>query len=156
MRSLVNRETRAQFTRYVIIGVVNTALDFGIYTLLTRTSEFWMNHYLWANALAFMLVVTWSFFWNKHWTFKNRESRHAQQYAKFVFATVTGIAIAEGVLYLGVAEFGLHDILSKVLAAPFVVVWNFLAYRLWAFRASRKIVPEAEIIQSEENETPRI
>ncbi len=150
----VSKETKDQFVRYVIIGVVNTALDFGLYAFLTRSFDFWMEHYLLANAVAFTIVVTWSFFWNKYWTFRNRDVRHAHQYAKFVFATLTGILIAESILYMGVAQFGFHDILSKVLAAPFVVVWNFLAYRLWAFRASRKMVPEVASNQIDEYETP--
>ena len=138
MIDLLQKEIRVQFRRYVTIGVINTGLDFAIYTLLTRTSTFWKEHYLFANALTFIIVVTWSFFWNKHWTFQNRERRHAEQYAKFLFSTLTGIAIAESILYLGVDAFGLHDILSKVIAAPFVVLWNFFAYRFWAFRVKKE------------------
>lgn len=126
----------AQFLRYATIGVVNTGLDFGMYIGLTRGFAFWREHYLLANALVFIVVVTWSFFWNKRWTFKNREQKHAAQYTKFVLATLGGITIAEGVLYVGVDWLGLHDIVSKVIAGPLVMVWNFLAYRFWAFRAS--------------------
>lgn len=125
----------AQFFRYATIGVVNTALDFGMYTGLTRGFDFWREHFLLANALVFIIVVTWSFFWNKRWAFKNREQKHATQYTKFVFATLGGIAIAEGGLFAGVDLFGIHDIVSKVIAAPLVVAWNFSAYRFWAFKA---------------------
>jgi|GEM_PF-1303470 len=136
---------KAQFKRYVAIGVVNTALDFGLYTYLTRTYEFWMDRYLLANAVVFLTIVTWSFFWNKYWTFKNNERTHLHQYSKFVFSTFVGITLAEGVLYLGVAHFELHDILAKVVAAPLVVVWNFLAYKLWAFRIKKCDKPHAEV-----------
>lgn len=122
-----------QFVRYCIIGVINTALDFGIYTGLTRGFAFWSEHYLVANVFSFTMVVTWSFFWNKYWTFKNRERQHASQYAKFVIATIIGVGISESILYVGVELFSLHDILSKVIAAPLVVAWNFSAYRTWTF-----------------------
>lgn len=122
-----------QFVRYCIIGVVNTALDFGIYTGLTRGFEFWKEHYLVTNAISFMIVVTWSFFWNKYWTFKNREHKYAAQYMKFVMATLIGISISESILYAGVEFFSLHDVLAKAIAAPLVVAWNFSAYRIWAF-----------------------
>lgn len=126
-----------QFFRYATIGVVNTILDFGTYTFLTRSFAFWKEHYLVTNALVFFAVVTWSFFWNKHWTFKNKEREHGTQYAKFVAATIVGVGIANGSLYIGVDFFGFHDILSKAIAAPLVVLWNFSAYRLWTFAVQR-------------------
>ena len=134
----------SQFIRYAVVGAVNTGLDFGMYTGLTRSFDFWRAHYLLANAIVFSIVVTWSFFWNKHWTFKNREQKHKTQYAKFVLATLGGIAIAEGVLFAGVGWFGIHDIVSKIIAAPLVVAWNFSAYRFWAFRA-RPVVNVSEV-----------
>lgn len=129
-----------QFIRYATVGTVNTALDFGIYSGLTRGFEFWREYYLLANGLTFIVVVTWSFFWNKYWTFKNRERQHAMQYLKFVIATFGGLGIAEGVLYVGVEVLSLHDILSKVIAAPLVVFWNFSAYRFWAFALPKKAI----------------
>lgn len=125
-----------QFIRYAIVGAVNTGLDFGMYIGLTRGFEFWKHHYLLANGLSFIIVVTWSFFWNKYWTFKNCEARHAIQYLKFVIITLVGVGIAENVLYIGVEFFSVHDLVSKIIAAPLVVVWNFSAYRFWAFRSS--------------------
>ncbi|OGL70597.1 hypothetical protein A3B32_01550 [Candidatus Uhrbacteria bacterium RIFCSPLOWO2_01_FULL_53_9] len=122
-----------QFMRYGAVGVVNTGLDFGIYSGLTRGFEWWGEHYLIANAVTFLLVVTWSFFWNKHWAFRNKEARHLGQYAKFVFATFGGIMLAEVILFSGVEWLNLNDLLSKVIAGPIVVLWNFSAYRWFAF-----------------------
>lgn len=124
-----------QFFRYVAIGVVNTGLDFGIYTALTRGFEFWREYYLLANAVAFLIVVTWSFFWNKYWTFSNREKKHPVQYLKFIATTIAGISIAEGILYIGVDLLSLYDLLAKMIAVPFVVLWNFSMYRMWVFRS---------------------
>ncbi len=128
----------AQFIRYAIVGAVNTVLDFGIYAGLTRGFEFWKHHYLLANGTSFIIIVTWSFFLNKCWTFRNREARHASQYLKFLIITLMGMGIAESVLYLGVEIFSAHDVVAKILATPLVVVWNFFAYRFWAFRVSGK------------------
>ena len=121
-----------QFIRYVSVGITNTLIDFGIYIVLTRGFEFWREHYLVANAIAFCVVVTWSFFWNKHWSFRNREKKHSLQYAQFVIATLGGIGIVEGGLYFGVEVYSLSDIVTKVAVGPLVVLWNFFAYR-WIF-----------------------
>ncbi|MDO8599149.1 MAG: GtrA family protein, partial [bacterium] len=122
------------FMRYGIIGAGNTALDFGIYTALTRGWTFWRTHFLFANACSFVIVVTWSFYWNRRWAFENRERHRVTQYVRFVAATVVSLGIAEGVLATGVA-FGVPDLVAKVIAGPLVVFWNFTAYRRWAFGA---------------------
>ncbi|MDO8463229.1 MAG: GtrA family protein [bacterium] len=131
---LVNAELRRSFIRYATIGVSNTALNFGMYAALTRGTTFWRAHYLAANALAFVVAVTWSFFWNKRWSFGNRERRYGVQYAKFILVTVVGLGIEQGMLALGVATLGILDLLAKLLAAPLVVLWNFTMYRVWAFK----------------------
>ena len=87
-RALVRFPALAPFARYCTIGVGNTALDFGIYTALTRGFPFWGRHYLLANAVSFTIVVTWSFYWNRRWAFAHHGQDHIAQYAKFVSATV--------------------------------------------------------------------
>ena len=124
-----------QLIRYCIIGVGNTALDFALYAGLTRGWEFWRMHYLWANLISFTIVVTWSFFLNKHWTFRERSLSHGVQYIKFVAVTLGGVVITQGILFTGIEIFSLHDLLAKVIAAPLVVLWNFSMHRLWTFRA---------------------
>lgn len=132
-----------QFFRYCTIGIVNTALDFGFYTALTRSFFFWREHYLLANALTFIFVTTWSFLWNKHWTFRERSPRHGVQYLKFFVVTFIGIGIAQGVLWAGVERFHIPDLVAKVIAAPLVVAWNFSMHRFWTF--SPRVTSESGI-----------
>lgn len=131
-----DRRIRGQFLRYCTIGAGNTLLDFGIYAVLTRSADFWRIHYLAANAVSFVIVVSWSFFWNKRWSFREYSPRFATQYVRFVSATLVGIIISESVLWVGVEFFDLPDLVAKVIAGPLVVAWNFTAYRFWAFRVS--------------------
>ena len=127
------------FVRYCTIGATNTVLDFAIYTTLTRGWSFWRAHYLFANACSFAIVVTWSFFWNRRWTFRDHASRRLASYMKFVIVTLGGIVIAQTILFIGVQLFHVMDLVAKVIAGPLVVVWNFLMYRLWAFRGSQRM-----------------
>ena len=123
------------FVRYCIIGAGNTVLDFSLYSLLTRGFFFFREHYLMANICSIAVVVTWSFFWNKRWSFKEQSKQHSLQYTKFVAVTLGGIAITQFVLYIGVEVFTVQDLIAKVIAGPLVLLWNFTLYRLWAFRS---------------------
>lgn len=124
------------FSRYVAVGASNTVIDFAMYAALTRGSTFWRAHYLLANAITFVTVVTWSFIWNKRWTFRDRSSRVFVQYLRFVFATLGGLVIAQLILGGGVRFLHLPDLLAKLIAGPFIVLWNYTAYRRWAFRST--------------------
>ena len=122
-----------KFIRYILVGVSNTVMDFGLYIGLTRGFTFWKEHYLIANAVTFSIVVTWSFFVNKHWTFREPSLRHFKQYVKFLTVTMVGMGIAQGVLWGGVELFSLPDLFAKIIAGPFVVAWNFSMHRRWTF-----------------------
>jgi len=103
--------------------------------VLTRGVVFFHEHYLAANSCSFVVVVTWSFFWNKRWSFKDQSTNHTVQYTKFVAVTLGGIIIAQTVLYVGVEVFSVQDLIAKAIAGPVVLFWNFTMYRLCAFRA---------------------
>lgn len=132
--STVLSQDGLQFARYVMVGVSNVLLDFVIYLSLTRGWEFWRFHYLWANSLSFIVVVTWSFFWNKHWTFQERSQKHHTQYLKFLTITVAGLGIYQTILYIGIEKLFLYDVAAKLLAIPLMTLWNFIMHRMWTFR----------------------
>ncbi|MDO8425102.1 MAG: GtrA family protein [bacterium] len=132
--ALQRRAAVAAFIRYGIVGASNVVLGFLCYAALTRGFPFWRAHYLAANASTFLLVVTWSFYWNKRWSFGNREARHGTQYVKFFTVTVLGLGIEQVMLVAGVGALQVNDLLVKLAALPFIVLWNFSMYRLWAFR----------------------
>jgi len=133
------------FVRYCVVGATNTVLDFAIYTALTRGWAFWRAHYLLANACSFVIVVMWSFFWNKRWAFRERSPQHGVQFLRFVMVTLGGILIAQCVLFIGVQELRVMDLVAKIIAGPLVVVWNFLMYQLWAFKVPRRMESGAAV-----------
>lgn len=143
LKDIIIKDSRAsglshksiQFFRYGMVGVSNVILDFIIYLSLTRGWEFWREHYLWANFLSFVVVVTWSFFWNKHWTFQERSGRHGTQYAKFLAITVIGLGIYQTFLYAGIQLLSLYDVVAKLLAIPLMTAWNFIMHKLWTFKS---------------------
>lgn len=132
-----NRTTRVfEFVRYFIVGVSNVLIDFVIYVAFTRWWDFWRDHYLFANLISFVAVVTWSFFWNKFWAFKERSDTYHRQYAKFILVTVVGLAIYQSTLAIGVEYFHQLDLIVKFMAIPAMALWNYSMHRMWTFRSS--------------------
>jgi len=124
-----------KFIKFCLVGVSNTLIDYGIYFLLTRGFSL---HYLLANFFSFSLAATWSFFWNKYWTFKNYQRGIFSQYLKFFLVSLGGLFWSSLFLYFFVQILNLYDLISKILVIIIVVFWNFFLNKYWTFTDVQK------------------
>jgi len=123
-----------QFTKFVIVGLVNTAIDFFIYFSLTRGTDFFEQHLLSANIIAFSIAATNSFFWNKKWTFRDQGKNYHIQYSKFLIVSIGGLILSQGIFVLGVHYLKISDIITKLAAVAIVTFWNFALNKWWTFK----------------------
>ncbi|MFH0952025.1 MAG: GtrA family protein [Patescibacteria group bacterium] len=129
--------TVKQFIKFSMVGVSNTIFDFSIYIILTRALGL---NILIANAIAFIIAVTWSYFANKWWTFRDTSKQTTSQYTKFIFISLIGLGLNETILSILVFYAGLWDLLAKLTAVIIVVFWNFWANRAWTFTDRETVV----------------
>ena len=123
-----------QFTKSVIVGLVNTAIDFFIYFSLTRGTDFFERHLLSANIIAFSIAATNSFFWNKKWTFRDQGKNYHVQYSKFLIVSIGGLILSQGIFVIGVHYLKISDIITKLAAVAIVTFWNFALNKWWTFK----------------------
>ncbi len=125
-----------QVVRFGIVGALNTIVDFGLLNVL--------YHYVgWplliANSLSVTAGIANSFLWNKHWTFSAGGWRSWRRQA-IVFLAVSfgGLLINDAGIYILHTITGDTSVLAvnaQKLGASFAsMTWNFLGYRLLAFR----------------------
>lgn len=137
IRRLLHRDRwTGQAVRFVVVGLINTVVDLGVFYLLSLIPG--MPHVA-AKAVSYVAGICNSFIWNKYWTFNARGSdRGRREFAIFfivntpplavnvVVFTLLGIWIDSGTLWVRMA---------KAFAAAVVsVTWNFLGSRYFAFR----------------------
>jgi putative flippase GtrA len=129
-----------QFVRYGLVGCLNVIIFFSIFNLLTLGHASHARTIL-AQVPAFLVTSVVSFFLNKRWAFKDeRRHRVAHQYALFLFLTLIGLGLqlsVSAVLLVPLHQFGrLGRNAAAASAIPFVVLWNFTAYKRWTFRTT--------------------
>jgi putative flippase GtrA len=132
------RETLHQFVKFALIGVINTAVDFSIYFLLTRYTGFFnvkTHQYTpyGANIISFLIATTFSFYANRSWTFKREDKASLGEAARFYSTTVSGLALNSGLLYILVSLFHFNDLISKVFTTLVTIFWNFLFKKFFVF-----------------------
>ena len=129
-----------QVVRFGLVGVLNTLVDFGTFNLLAYVVGVPV---LIAYPISVAAGIVNSFVWNKHWTFSAGDTgRWSREAAVFVAVSIGGLLIN----YAGfvVLHFLIGDTsqlvvnLEKLAASIVSMVWNFLGYRFFAFRAHRR------------------
>jgi putative flippase GtrA len=135
----------SQIARFAEVGILNTAIDFGILNLLI-----WLTGVTGGilivplNAVSFMCATTNSYFWNKFWTFDSGKSEgvRGKEFAAFLIVSGIGIAINTGIVAVGTTFIsplfslspGAWANVMKILATFIAMTWNFLGYKFIVFK----------------------
>ena len=113
------------FRRYILVGLCNTAIDFGLFALLHAPLGITL-----ANFVSTSCGMTFSFLVNGRYTF-GQQQQTLRDAVVFVAATGTVLWVVQPLVIHGlVSAFGDQYVLAaKVVAAGVAVVGNFLGYR---------------------------
>lgn len=130
-----------QAVEFLSVGILNTALDVGLYFMLTRwigipSAMLRTGLAAWrvaAKGISYGAGVLNSFYWNKSWTFQSEASTLAT-FAPFVLANLAALAINAGVMHVCLNTFGLHEIVSLALATGAAFLWNFIISKFLIFK----------------------
>ncbi|TXH00934.1 MAG: GtrA family protein [Candidatus Moraniibacteriota bacterium] len=137
-----------QFSKFIIVGGINTGIDFSVLNVLIFFTFFTFGLQLFVlNCISFSVAVVNSYFMNKRWTFKEAAAGLASkdssvQFSQFFVVSLIGITI-NGLILTGIttyitAPFGLSEQLwanfAKLVATGASLVWNFVGYKLFVFK----------------------
>lgn len=132
-----------QFIKFVEAGILNTTIDFGILNLLIWITGITGGPIIAPlNATSFLATSANSYFLNKSWTFKTKETATGRGFTQFLIISGLGLGINTGIVVAGTSLIspllglspGAWVNLMKVLATSVSMVWNFLGYKFWVFR----------------------
>ena len=137
--------TIKQFSKFIIVGGVNTGIDVVILRILVGVTGITGGiGIVVLNAVSFSVAVVNSYFMNKFWTFedKTRTEKEPFKFSQFFAVSLIGISINSGVVYIITTftqpMFGLSPenwvVIAKLLATGFSLVWNFVGYKLFVFK----------------------
>jgi len=119
----------AQFVKFGIVGISNTAIAFAIYYVLVFIGV----HYIIANTVAFFVSVLNAYYWNRKYVFKNNNNKMlqlAKTYASYGFTFL----LSTGLLFLVVDVMNISQFIAPIINLAITVPLNFLLNKFWAFR----------------------
>lgn len=135
-----------QFSKFFIVGIINTGIDFAILNLeMAVTGINSGTPIILFNIVSFSIAVINSYYLNKFWTFEDKKADGAQASVKmtqFIGVSLVGLTINSLVIYTFIQVvpimFGLSSLvwanIAKVIATGVSLIWNFVGYKLWVFK----------------------
>ena len=130
--------------RFMTVGVANTLLDFGFFTLLHAAIGI---STLPSNIISYSIGIINGFVFSRYWTFTGRPKKSAQlQFVQFALVSLSALVINTGVVQFLTPQFSgmIHNdvtgaLLAKVCATAIGLCWNFIANSLWTFRKGQAV-----------------
>lgn len=118
-----------QFSLFTLVGVVGTAAHYIVLVVLVELLALNAVASSAAGALCGALV---NYLLNHRFTFRSAMP-HGKTLPRFLTVATAGFAINALIMYLGVEVAQMYYLLVQILATGMVLVWNFVANKLWTF-----------------------
>jgi putative flippase GtrA len=116
--------------KFAVVGVVNTAIDFVIFTALVSGAS-WPP--VLANVVSYSCAVANSFLLNKHWTFseKRGQGRAIRQFVLFAGCNLVGLILSTTIVWALAQPLG--ALAAKAVSIVATFAWNYWTSRQLVF-----------------------
>lgn len=122
-------DTFIQFFRYFFVGGLAFLADAGALWVCEKAV-----HYLIAAALAFLVGLAVNFILSKKLVFTENKHNSIFEFIVYGVIGVMGLALTELLMYIFTDKIGLYFMISKIIAAVIVLVWNFAARKIILYK----------------------
>lgn len=124
---------RSIILRYFVCGITSAATNIALLYVFTDILEIW---YLYSSILSFLISLIVSFTLQKFVVFEDRETNGLHyQFSKFFVAAILGVLTNTALVFLCTDIIGIWYILSQLIAGFFVMIQNFILYKLYIFKS---------------------
>lgn len=131
-----------QFVKFGIVGVSNTVISYVLYAVsllaFQKAGVFPKMDYLFAQVIAFVLSVLWSFYWNNKMVFVLEEGKERSLWKAllktYVSYSFTGLFLNSVLLILWVQVFHISEFIAPIINLLVSVPLNFIINKFWAFK----------------------
>ena len=130
------------FLKFGVIGLLGVFVDAGIFNLLRieALGVGWWSTALGAKFLSTSIAIIFNWLGNRYWTFRHDRHTHIlREFIEFVAASLVGMAVTLGTLWLTHDVFGFTSLLADNISANIIglgigTLVRFVLYRFWVWR----------------------
>ena len=131
MRKLIYKIYSYKFIRYSLGWWIAALLD--LLLLYIGTDKLGL-YYLYSAIFAFVISVTFAYFFQKYITFRNYSKKHLLQGSLFLWFQIIGQIIYMSMLRIGVDTLHIYYMLVAIIAKWIVFLRNYISNHYFNFK----------------------
>ena len=118
-----------QIFKFVIVGGLSFVLDFILYYIFTR---FLLINEMTAQVMSFSISLIFNYLMSMKYVFVSKDSlKKHHEFMIFVTLSVLGAGLNWLLFYLMVYVLSINDLITKIVVAGVVMVFNFVTRKLF-------------------------
>ncbi|MDR2083672.1 MAG: GtrA family protein [Bacteroidales bacterium] len=124
-----------QLFRYTFVGGTAFLVDFG---LLFFLKEICGLHYILSATISFIFGLIVNYVISVYWVFTNKGNYNRKtEFLYFAIIGIIGLGFNDLFMWLFTDKFKIYYLLSKIISAVLVYLWNFFARRYFLFNNNK-------------------
>ncbi|MDR0748200.1 MAG: GtrA family protein [Tannerellaceae bacterium] len=129
---LVNKSGNlfVQLLRYTFVGGLAFIVDVGLLFILTEYAAF---YYLVSATCSFIAGLLVNYYISTIWVFGSSPYKKGIEFVLFALVGLIGLGLNDLLIWVFTEKCGIYYMLSKLLTAVLVYMWNFLGRRYLIF-----------------------
>lgn len=139
IKKLLSAGLIKEFFRYAVVGGIAFIADLGTLTLFEELifgqREDWQIFI--STAAGFIVGLVVNYVLSLLFVFRAEDNRSSGRsvgaFLVFALVGVIGLGITEGLMHLGVNVLHFHYMITKIVTAGIVLVWNYLGRKILIF-----------------------
>lgn len=128
---MMKNKMQVQLIKFGLVGVLNTAVDYGVFALLTMV--FSLDSII-SHIISYSCGVINSFYFNRVWTFQRKGRGYSVEFTKFIIVNLISMGTSALVLNSLETQAGLSSYLAKIGAVICSMAVNFAGSKFVVFR----------------------
>ncbi|MEG2457474.1 MAG: GtrA family protein [Bacilli bacterium] len=122
-----NRTLLKQIINFGFVGGLSFLVD---YILLFVITEYLHIPSFYSSIISFIISNIVNYILSMKFVFNTGNKRTPKEFIIFVFLSVIGLGINQGIMYLGEVV-KVHYMITKLFATGIVMVWNFISKKIF-------------------------
>ena len=133
-RSSGRNEFVRQLFKFLIVGVLNTAIQYVVFVFLYSIAGI---NYLVASTAGYCLGMVNSYLLNRRWTFASGNVQILGEAIRFTAVNLAALGTNAGLLFLLVSIQNMQPQIAQLWAIAGSVIVNFVLNKFWTFKSAR-------------------
>ena len=127
---MIKNKNLKEFLLYLVVGGVATVTEWLIFFVLEKTAL----HYMLATVIAYVIATFVNWLAGRVLVFKVSTKAITREIMEIYIASIVGLLLNLGLMWLMVDAFDFNEMLSKIIATGLVFLYNFLIRKLVIYK----------------------